>query len=80
MRINITISDEMNEKLNAISKKWGVSKSNLCTIAIGQYVEGLDRAYEIVGNLEKRLMDTEGGKIDEIMAQMNIEEILGKSE
>ena len=45
-RINITISDEVNEKLTAISKRWGVSKSNLCGMVLGQYVDGIDRMYE----------------------------------
>lgn len=48
MRLNITVSDEVNEKLNGIAGKWGVSKSNLCAMVLGQYVDGLDKAYEML--------------------------------
>lgn len=48
MRLNITVSDEVNVKLNSISGKWGVSKSNLCAMVLGQYVDGIDKAYDLL--------------------------------
>lgn len=50
-RINITVSEEVNAKLDSISKKWGVSKSNLCAMVLGQYVDGVDKAYDVLDRL-----------------------------
>lgn len=45
VRINITVSVEMNAKLDEVSKRWGVSKSNLCGMMIGQSVDTIYHTY-----------------------------------
>ena len=35
-RINVTVSDEVNEKLNDFSKRYGIAKSAMCAFVIGQ--------------------------------------------
>lgn len=49
MRLNISVSDEVNEKLNKYSKIMGVPKSSLCTIFIGQGLMSYDKAIEALG-------------------------------
>lgn len=62
MRLNIPVSDEVNEKLNALSKKWGVTKSSLCAIAIGQYVDGVDEAFKLINRYTQDLVEKEIGE------------------
>ena len=57
MRLNIPVSDELNEKLNALSKKWGVTKSSLCAIAIGQYIDGVDEAFKLFNTYARDLVN-----------------------
>ena len=57
MRLNIPVSDEVNEKLNALSKKWGVTKSSLCAIAIGQYIDGVDEAFKLINTYAHDLVN-----------------------
>ena len=59
MRLNIPVSDEVNEKLNALSKKWGVTKSSLCAIAIGQYIDGVDEAFKLINRYTHDLVEEE---------------------
>ena len=38
-RINVTVSDEVNEKLNDFSKRYGIAKSAMCAFVIGQWID-----------------------------------------
>ena len=38
-RINVTVSDEVNEKLNDLSKRYGIAKSAMCAFVIGQWID-----------------------------------------
>ena len=38
-RINVMISDEVNLKLNVLSKKYGMAKSAMCAFVIGQWLD-----------------------------------------
>lgn len=40
-RINIVLSDRLNEMLDELSEAYGVSKSSIAAMAIGQHVEAL---------------------------------------
>ena len=43
-RINVTVSDEVNEKLNDLSKRYGMSKSAMCAFVIGQWIDQKETA------------------------------------
>ena len=43
-RINVMISDEVNEKLNDYSKRYGISKSAICGFVIGQWIDQKETA------------------------------------
>ena len=42
MRINVTISEKMNDDLQIICSRWGCSKSDLIAIIVGQYLDNFD--------------------------------------
>lgn len=41
-RINVMVSDEVNEKLNDLSKRYGMSKSSMCAFVIGQWIDTME--------------------------------------
>ena len=43
-RINVTVSDEVNEKLNGLSKRYGMAKSAMCAFVIGQWIDQKETA------------------------------------
>ena len=43
-RINVTVSDEVNEKLNDFSKRYGIAKSAMCAFVIGQWIDQKETA------------------------------------
>ena len=43
-RINVTVSDEINEKLNDLSKRYGMAKSAMCAFVIGQWIDQKETA------------------------------------
>lgn len=52
-RINVMISDEVNIKLNDLSKRYGMSKSSMCAFVIGQFLDTHERANSaIFGDIE----------------------------
>lgn len=60
MRIYVKISDEMGEKLDHYSTKFGMSKSAFVAYAVGKHINELEyqaQAYQIVGDKLSNLMD-----------------------
>lgn len=51
MRIQVNLSNEMSERIEMYANKMGVSRSALCSVAIGQYVMSMDKAYSIVEDI-----------------------------
>ena len=53
MRIYVKISDEMGEKLDHYSTKFGMSKSAFVAYAVGKHINELEyqaQAYQVVGD------------------------------
>lgn len=48
MRLQITISDEIVEKIDKYAKMLGISRSAICATWIGQGVMGYDKANEMI--------------------------------
>ena len=42
IRLNVTVSEQMNNDLAVICTRWGCSKSDLIAIIVGQYLNGFD--------------------------------------
>lgn len=47
-RINIGVSEDLNDRLEKISKMYGMSKSSLCAYFIGQSVAAVELTYQRV--------------------------------
>lgn len=57
MRVQVNVADEMVERIDLYAKKMGVSRSALCSFAIGNYIMGLDKSLDIVKELGDKLGD-----------------------
>ena len=47
MKLQITVSDELCERIDRYAKMMGTSRSAICAVWIGQGVMGFDKAMEI---------------------------------
>jgi hypothetical protein len=74
-RIMITVSDEMAGKIEFYSNKMGVTMSALCAQMVGQAIMGYDKAYNLVDEMAKRLVDA---KVNEngLPGQIDISQVL----
>lgn len=43
-RINVILSDSLNDRLDFYAERYGVSKSNIGAFAIGQFIDQLENA------------------------------------
>lgn len=66
MRIQVNLSDEMNEKVNEYSKKFGVTKSQFCSMVIGQAVMSYDNALDIMGSMKDVISEQLKKSIDTV--------------
>lgn len=59
MRVQVNLSDDMVKKVDDYARMFGVSRSSLSSILIGQGIIGLDKANEFVNdNMLKILENT----------------------
>lgn len=67
-RINVMISDSLNEKLDEYSERYGMSKSSIVGFVLGQWLDNIDRMnasiYGATGN---------EGLLADILKQMSAE-------
>lgn len=74
-RVMITVSDEMAAKIDFYSNKMGVTMSALCAQMVGQAIMGYDKAYDLVDEMAKRMVDQK--KDDNgVIGQLNIEDMV----
>lgn len=50
MKLQITVSDELCERIDRYAKMMGQPRSSLCAVWIGQGVMGFDKAMEIAND------------------------------
>lgn len=46
-RLNVVLSEDNYNKITALSERWGVSKSNVVGVALGQYFDGLEMSKSV---------------------------------
>lgn len=51
MRVQVNIGDDMLKRIDQYSNVMGVSRSALCSVAIGQYIMSLDKAVSILDDV-----------------------------
>lgn len=66
MRIQVNLSDEMVNKVDAYAKKMGVSRSALCSMLVGQGIMGYDKSMDILSLLGDKLGDSLTQNVQEI--------------
>lgn len=59
VRINVKISDEINTKVDMLCKRWGVTKSMICAMGIGQFIDNLESSSPITQEQFKALAKKE---------------------
>lgn len=64
MRINVNVSDELNNKIENYSKQFGVSKSQFCSMMIGQGVMSYDKTFDMMGGLKDSIQEQMKKAID----------------
>lgn len=64
MRINVNVSDELNNKIENYSKQFGVSKSQFCSMLIGQGVMSYDKTFDMMGGLKDSIQEQMKKAID----------------
>ena len=47
-RLNVVLSEDNYNKITALSERWGVSKSNVVGVALGQYFDSLEMSKDAV--------------------------------
>lgn len=57
MRVQVNLSDEMVEKVDAYAAKMGVNRSALCAVLVGQGIMGYDKTFEIADHLGLKLTE-----------------------
>lgn len=50
-RVQVNLTEEMIERIDKIRKQYGVTRSALCAMFIGQMVDGTEKGVEIARNL-----------------------------
>lgn len=55
MKVQINLSDEMVEKVDSYARKFGVSRSSLCSLLIGQGIMSFDSTLSVVSGLGDKL-------------------------
>lgn len=55
MRVQVNLSDEMVEKVDAYAAKMGVNRSALCAVLIGQGILTYDKSFEVVESVGEKL-------------------------
>lgn len=57
MRVQVNINDDMVQKIDTYAHKYGVTRSALCSVAVGQYIDNLDNAKAVLNNIGQQLSD-----------------------
>jgi metal-responsive CopG/Arc/MetJ family transcriptional regulator len=57
MRLQVNVADDMVDRVDFYAKKMGVSRSALCSVAIGQYVLGMDKSMDILTAISDKVGD-----------------------
>ena len=65
MRIQVNLSEEMNNKVENYSKQFGVSKSQFCSMLIGQGVMSYDKTFDMMGGLKESIQEQMRKAIEE---------------
>ena len=52
VRISIAVSPELNERIESMAKRMGMSKATLCSVLVSQQIDTFEKTWEMLGNPE----------------------------
>ena len=55
MRIQVNLSDSMVERLDRMAEDYGVTRSALCAMLIGQGCDGINQAKQIMAEISENM-------------------------
>lgn len=58
MKIQVTISDDMGKRVDNKAKEFGVTRSALCAMAIGQFIDSQEKGAEMIKKITANLAET----------------------
>lgn len=58
MRVQVNISDEMVETIDMYAHKFGVSRSALCSVAVGQYIDNLVSTKDVINKMGVQIAES----------------------
>lgn len=58
MRVQVNLSDEMVERVDAYASKIGVNRSALCAVLVGQGVMAFDKSMDLLSNIGDKVGDS----------------------
>lgn len=50
VRISIAVSPELNERIEKMAKRMGMSKATLCSVLVSQQIDTFEKTWEMLGN------------------------------
>ena len=56
MKVQVNISDDMVARIDEIAKTYGVSRSALCSVFIGQAVASTEKVFDVVSEAGKSVI------------------------
>lgn len=73
MRVQVNLSDEMVNKVDAYATKMGVSRSALCSMLVGQGIMSYDKSMDLLSILGDKLGDS-------LLAEKALQEVANAAE
>ena len=58
MRVQVNLSDEMVERVDAYANMIGVNRSALCAVLVGQGVMAYDKSMDLLSNIGDKVGDS----------------------
>lgn len=58
MRVQVNIDDCMVQKIDMYAHRYGVTRSALCSVAVGQYIDNLESAKDVLNKMGQQLSES----------------------
>lgn len=58
MRVQVNLSEEMVNKVDAYARTMGVSRSALCSMLVGQGIMSYDKSMDVLTHIGEKMGDT----------------------
>lgn len=59
MKLQISVSDDMCKRIDAVAEKYGCTRSALCSVLLGQAIAGCESAFSVVDKVAETVLSDE---------------------